>query len=279
MDARMATLASKQRAISEAYTFLKAAYDAQDFQEVRDGGTDLQDFISHANSFAKGVWDDRAKFEPELNKIKKLEREIRLYKGIDEKFAKRYGVNLNEHLETYGGSYLTKFDEYAKYTGESQALMLDSQVMYIATIDDKAKEFLDGWDKVKKHVKKETAFDAVSNVVDVLTGLGIGSHGAFHLLTRDTTGMTLSQKFGGIGASGGDALDMVTVAFSTYNFYNNINKQAINKTPSDVTNWVKNKVTEITGKDGNFQLLINRIKDHIEAAKKPPTDPNPFIPF
>jgi hypothetical protein len=274
----MAAMASKQRAISDAYTFLSETYDAQDFPDVRTDGTDLQDFIRHANNFAKGVWDDRAKFEPELNKIKKLEREIRLYKGIDEKFAKRYGVDLKKHVETYASSYVTKFDEYAKYTGESQALMLNSQVKYIATIDDKAKEFLDGWDKVKKNLKTETDFAAALNVVDVLTGLGIGANGAFHLFTRDATSWTNARKFWDTGANGGDALDMVTMAFNTYNFYAYIDKNAINKTPSDVTNWVKDKVTEITGKDGNFQLLINRIKDHVEAAKKPPTDPNPWVP-
>ena len=274
----MATLVSKQRAISDAYTFLKVTYDAQDFPDVRAGGTDLQDFISHANSFAKGVWDDRGKFEPELNKIKKLEREIRLYKAIDEKFAKRYGVDLKEHVETYASSYVTKFDEYAKYTGESQALMLDSQVKYMATIDDKAKEFLDGWDKVKQNLKTETDFAAALNVVDVLTGLGIGANGAFHLFTRDATSWTNAKKFWDVGTHGGDVVDMVSVALNTYNFYTHIDKHAINKTPDDVTKWVKDKVTKITGKDGNFALLINRIKDHVEAAKKPPTDPNPWVP-
>ncbi len=193
-------------------------------------------------------------------------------------FAKRYGVNLKEQVEKYGGPYLTRFDEYAKITGEAQALMLNSQVRYIAAVDEQSKTLLDGWDKVKSQAKTEQILNSVWMVADVVSGLGIGAAGAYSLWTRDARTWTNAKKFWDVGTNGGDVLDLVSVAFNTYNFYNSVQKLKINKTPNDINGWVQNQVKKITSKSGNFGLLIDRIRDHVTRAKEPRTDPNPWVP-
>ncbi len=277
-------MAGKQRRISQLYTFLASAYDAQDFPEVYSSGTNVTEFVNHASNFALEVKKDREKFDVYLSEINTLESEIKAFRSIDQAFADKYKVSLKDYQEQYGGPQLAQLDEYLEATGKSQATLLNAQVGYVQSIDAKSKEFLDGWEKVKDNAKKDLIWSSIFSVVDILTGVGIGGAGAVYLVYRDVSKMTTARKWWDVGTNGGDVVDLASVAMNTYNYFDKIEQMGINKTAPDVINWITNKVGNITGDNGNFSVLVKKLTEHAKWAKEEDerrsnTPPNPFVPI
>jgi hypothetical protein len=278
-------MGAKQRRVSELYTYLAAAYDGQDFPEVYSNGTNVGEFVENVNQYRIEVQKDNDKFAVYLGEIKQLDLEIRALRSIDQGFADKYKVSLQTYQETYASTELSQMDEYLRATGKSQALHLNAAVGYLEKVDEQAKELLDGWKRVEDNARKELIVGAILNVVDILTGIGIGGAGAVFLLKgRNLTKpeFTATRLFWDLGTNGGDVVDMASVALSTYNFYDNINRLGINKKSTDVLDWIQKKVDGITGKGGNFDILVEKLKDHAKWAEEerenqPP--PNPFVPI
>ena len=282
---RLATIGAKQRRVSELYTYLAAAYDGQDFPEVYSNGTNVGEFVENVNKYRKEVQKDNAKFDVYLSEIKNLDLEIRALRSIDQGFADKYKVSLQAYQETYASTELSQVNVYLRETGKSQALHLNAAVGYFEKVDEQAKELLDGWERVEDNARRELVVGAILNVVDILTGIGIGGAGAVFLLKgRDLTRpeFTGTRLFWDLGTNGGDVVDLASVALSTYNFYDNINRLGINKKTTDVLDWIQQKVDGITGKGGNFDKLVEKLKAHAKWAEEerenqPP--PNPFVPI
>jgi hypothetical protein len=174
-------------------------------------------------------------------------------------------------------------DEYRQFTGRSQALWLNAQVGYVEKTDAKAKEFLEGWDRVKDNAKRDLIIGSVFSVVEMLTGFGIGGSGAVDLLKvirTDAKGMLKSTRWWG---NAGDTLDFGSAAINTYQAYETLIKNGI-KDVDGATKWIDDRLTTLTGPSGNFQILIDRLNEHIKWAKEEEerrnsAPPNPFVPI
>lgn len=277
-------MGTKQRRISVLYTQLAATYDGQDFPEVYSQGSNVGEFVSNVEKYTVELKKDQNKFDTYLNEIHQLELEIGAVRSVDQGFADKYNVSLQEYHETYASTELAQMDEYLRATGKSQALHLNAAVGYMEKVDEQAKELLDGWNRVESNARKDLIVGAVLNVVDILTGIGIGGAGAVFLLKgRDLTKaeFTGTRLFWDLGTNGGDVVDMASVALSTYVVYDNINRLGINKKSNDVLDWLENKVNNITGKGGNYDTLVEKLKKHVEWVKeeeKNQAPPNPFVP-
>ena len=285
IQSRVALIATKQDRIATLYTALSTAINGQDLPEVYSNGTDVNEFIKHAKNFAEEVDNDYRKMQPYKDEIKKLEREIALLNGIDTKFAKRYGVNLVDTREEMASPEMASARQALRNTVQGQGDMANAHVLNLAAIQDKSAEMLKGWDQVKKNAKTADTIGAVMAVIDIITATGISGNALFRtmhdegpLMLRETT---LKNMMTTIGLRGGQMVDYVTAWTNTSKFLDGLNKHKLNN-EGDAYKYISNKVKELTGKNSNFQKLVDRITDHVnhwnwwEKHKKP--DPNPWVP-
>jgi hypothetical protein len=275
-------MATQQRRISELYTYLAAAYDGQDFAQVYSHASNVGEFASNVDKFRLEALKDQGKFDTYLTEIKRLQLQMNALRGIDQGLADKYGVSLKEYHETYASTELSQMDEYLRATGKAQALHLNASVGYFEKLDEQAKGLLDGWNRVESNARRDLIVGAIVNAIDIITGIGLGGAGiAFLYKGRDLSKpeFTATRLFWDLGTNGGDAVDMVSVALNTYKFYDNIDRLGINKKSSDVLEWIEKKVNTITGKGGNFDLLVEKLKSHVKwVQEQGENSPNPFIP-
>jgi hypothetical protein len=278
-------MATQQRRISELYTNLASAYDGQDFSLVYSHTANVGEFAANVNNFRLEALKDKDKFDAYLREIKSLQLQINTLRSVDQGFATKYGVSLKEYHETYAGTELAQMDEYLRATGKSQALHLNATVGYFEKLDQQSKALLDGWERVESNARRELIVGAIVNAIDIISGIGLGGAGiAFLYKGRNISSpeFTATRLFWDLGTNGGDAVDMVSVALDTYNFYSNIDRLGINKKSSDVLEWIEKKVGAITGKGGNFDLLVEKLKAHhswVKEQEEHRGPPNPFIPI
>jgi flagellin-specific chaperone FliS len=252
--------AAKQRRLAELYTFLSAAYDSQDFPEVYASTHNVDEFVKHAMNFATEVKNDREKFNKYLSEIESLNEALKTSRDSMLEFSKKLNINLSDELKNYGGENFSTLNSYLQMTANAQAMTLDKQVKYLVKVDDKSREFMEGWEQVKKN--HNNASTIVLNLVDILTGIGIGGAGLLHLLTRDVSKMTFARKWWDVGTNGGDVVDLTSVALSTYQVYNTLSKEHVPLNTQGAVDWIKNRVNELTGTNGNFQTLVSHINDY-----------------
>ena len=70
-------MSAKQSQLSDLYSYLSAALDAQDFPEVYSEGTDVDGFLQHARNFTTEVRKDSGKFGDCLLQIDQLQSELK----------------------------------------------------------------------------------------------------------------------------------------------------------------------------------------------------------
>ena len=288
MEDRVSLIASKQHHIATLYTALATTLNGQDLPEIYTTGTDVNAYVNKAIDFANEVHDDYDKLKWYRDQIAKTELEIQTINSLDEGFAKLYGVSLVDQREELASTFMADAREAIKQTQYSQAQMLNSEVLYLDAIDKKSKELLVGWDGVKDAAKKSLIIGSITAALDFITTTGISGNAVFRLMHDEgpkilkKTDTWVRDMWQAVGFRGGQAVDFVTMSITTGRWLDGLDKNAI-KTSQAGYDFIQKRVNELTGPQSNFQILADRLKEHIEYVKKEEerrnnAPPNPFVP-
>ena len=285
---RVALIAAKQNQITTLYTSLISNINGQDLPAIYTTGTDVNAYVSHAIDFANEVQKDYANLTKYKKQIEDLELEIETINKLDDGLAKRYGVSLLDLREELSSGFMTEARQAIKQTQASQAQFLNANVLYLDAIDKKSKELLVGWDQVKDNAKQQLILGSVMAVLDILTATGISGSAAYKLFAGDgkvilnKSTRNINSLWEILGLRGGQVGDYVQNWVVTGRFLDGLNKYGIDTSQKGYDH-IENKVNELTGPQSNFQILANRLNEHIEYVKKEEerrnnAPPNPFVP-
>jgi hypothetical protein len=288
IDDRLATVAAKQNRITTLYGAIIASTKAQDLPFIYSTGTDVNEYVNHVISFSEAVKQDYADLVKYKSEIQNLELEINALNSVDEGFAKVYGVSLLEQRRSLAPGYITEMEQAIKQTTSAQAELLNAQVVYLDAIDIKAQEMLKGWDGVKSEAKKQLIIGSITAALDILTATGISGSAAYKLyagdgkILLDKTKRTTNDWWEILGLRTGQLGDYVSNWINTGKFLDGLNKYGI-KSEQAGYDFVTNKIEELSGPKSNFQVLIDRLNEHLKWAKEEEdrrnnTPPNPFVP-
>jgi hypothetical protein len=231
---------------------------------------------------------DYGKLQWYRDQIDKAGREIQAMNSVDEGFAKLYGVTLVDQREQAASVFMAKWRQGLVDTQLGQAQALNSQLLYMESVEKKSEQLLNGWDSVKDAAKKALIVGVISVYLDQVTQIGISGNAVYRLLgdegkkmlnrTSDTWVRAMWQA---AGFRGGQVLDYITTWKNNGMFLDGLNRNAIT-TSAKGYEVLQGKIDQLTGPNSNFQRLANRLREHVEWAKEQERngdgDPNPFIP-
>jgi hypothetical protein len=285
---RLAAIAAKQNRITALYGALVASTKAQDLPFIYSTGTNVNEYVNHVMSFTDTVKQDYADLIKYKSEIQALELEINAMNAVDEGLAKKFGASLLDTRRNTAQGYLTEMEQALKQTATTQVELLNAQVLYLDAIDEKAKEMLTGWDNVKSAAKTELILGSITAAIDILAQTGKSGMAFYKLydgdwkILMDKSKRNVSSWWEILGLRPGQIADYVSDWMNTSKFLDGLHRHAINSEQAGYE-FVNNKINELSSPDSSFQVLIKRLNEHLDWAKKEDerrrnASPNPFIP-
>lgn len=265
-------------ALSSTNKSLAAAYVAKDFNYVFDTSS-VASFLPQATTFLQNIPEDISRFQSLAKNVQDIENNndkndltIQLIKNLNG--LSDVDVNNLMPPELLGQLKAAQQDYAA-----STAILADEVTGYIQRLDSQAKVLLQAWDKTKKTEASSNVFGAITVVVDILTGLGIGGNAITQSIAKEFKevtkgGATYDRLWNGIGLRTGQVGDMLQAAFNSGLWLSRLSGVVSIEGVYD-----KSKDADISTAN-NLKLLLERVKKYEEEEKwKQDRDPNPFVPI
>jgi hypothetical protein len=285
---RLATIAAKQNQITALYGALVTTTKGQDLPLVYTTGTNVNEYIKHIMSFADAVKQDYADLIKYKSEIQALELEINALNAVDEGLAKKFGASLLDVRRQSAPGYMTEMEQALLQTARTQVELLNAQVVYLDAIDAKSKEMLNGWDSVKAEAKKELIIGSIAAALNILAQTGKSGMAFYKLydgdwkVLKDSTKRNVSHWWEILGLRPGQIADYVSDWMNAGRFLDGLHRHGITSEQAGY-DFVTGKIEEMSGPNGNFQILTNRLNEHLKWAQEEDerrgnSSPNPFIP-
>ena len=278
--AAFGNLVGQYQALSSTNKSAASAFAAKDFAYIFDTSS-VATFLPQAIHFLSNIPADLNRFRSLLNNVTSIkssiiqsETLISVMKGV----YKLSDEDINNLIppETLGEFKAAQMD-YA----QSVALLADQVVGYTQRLDEQAAILLSAWDATKKTEATSHVFGAITVVIDILTGIGIGGNAIAQSIFKDLKqalqkGANYDRLWNGIGLRAGQVGDMLQAALNSGVY---LSKLGGIKSFDDIDNVARDADISI---GTNLTALLERVKKYQQDEKSRQGEkepPNPFIPI